>query len=117
MSSPMNFELDQERYGEPVLFVKGRIDAAAAQELREECARQRLAGRDRLIISLADVSFVSSSGLGSFLVISEEFKATGGAVVFAAPVRSVSHVLKLLNLDQFLDIAPDLPSALGLVPA
>lgn len=117
MSSTMEFELDLERYGEPVLFVKGRIDATAAQTLREECARHRLSGHQRLIVSLADVSFVSSSGLGSFLVISEEFKSAGGGVVFAAPVRSVSHVLKLLNLDQFLDIASDLPAALGLVPA
>ena len=116
MSSTMDFALDVETYGEPVLFVKGRIDAAAAQNLREECARHRLAGHDRLIVSLADVSFVSSSGLGSFLVISEEFKAAGGAVVYAAPVRSVSHVLKLLNLDQFLEISPDLPSALGMAP-
>jgi anti-anti-sigma factor len=117
MSSIMELSLDAERYSEPVLFVSGRIDAAAAQILREECAAHRSAGHQRLIVSLADVSFVSSSGLGSFLVISEEFKATGGNVVFAAPVRSVSHVLKLLNLDQFLDIAPDLPAALGLVPA
>jgi len=117
MSSIMELNLDTERYSEPVLFVRGRIDAAAAQTLREECAAQRSAGNLRLIVSLADVSFVSSSGLGSFLVISEEFKAVGGDVVFAAPVRSVSHVLKLLNLDQFLEIAPDLPSAMGLVPA
>ncbi len=117
MSSLMTLSLDVERYGEPVLFVKGRIDATAAQELREECANLRTAGHLKLVVSLADVGFVSSSGLGSFLVISEEFKSAGGEVIFAAPVRSVSHVLKLLNLDQFLEIAPDLPSALGLVPA
>ena len=116
MSSMMEIKLVTDQHGIPVLYVSGRIDAAAAQTLREECALQRAAGQKRLIVSLADVSFVSSSGLGSFLVISEEFKGVGGNVIFAAPVRSVQHVLKLLNLDQFLELASDVESALDLVP-
>ena len=117
MSSEMTMELFSDQFPIPVLFVSGRIDAAAAQNLKAECAACREAGSMRLVVSLADVTFVSSSGLGSFLVISEEFKDAGGSVVFAAPVRSVRHVLKLLNLDQFLDLAPDVESALDLVPA
>jgi len=117
MSSQMNMELIKDQFSTPVLFVSGRIDAAAAQVLKAECAASRDTGCQRLVVSLADVTFVSSSGLGSFLVISEEFKDAGGSVVFAAPVRSVRHVLKLLNLDQFLDLAPDVESALDLVPA
>ncbi len=116
MSSLMEIKQVTDQHGHPVLYVSGRIDAAAAQTLREECAVQRAAGNKTLVVSLADVSFVSSSGLGSFLVISEEFKGAGGSVIFAAPVRSVRHVLKLLNLDQFLDLAPDVESALDLVP-
>jgi len=112
----MKTQLVTDQHCHPVLYVSGRIDAAAAQVLREECAALRAAGNKRLVVSLADVSFVSSSGLGSFLVISEEFKGTGGNVIFAAPVHSVRHVLKLLNLDQFLDLAPDVVSALELAP-
>jgi len=112
----MEFKLVEDRHGSPVLYVSGRIDAAAAQSLRDECATQRVAGNKRLIVSLEKVTFVSSSGLGSFLVISEEFKGVGGSLIYAAPVQSVRHVLKLLNLDQFLDLAPDVESAQQLLP-
>ncbi|MBC8425932.1 STAS domain-containing protein [bacterium] len=116
MSSQMEFNLVADQLGCPVLYVSGRIDAAAALSLREECAAQRAAGNKRLIVSLEKVTFVSSSGLGSFLVISEEFKGAGGSLIYAAPVQSVRHVLKLLNLDQFLDLAPDVDSAQQLLP-
>ena len=115
MLESLNFKLADDFENEPVLYVNGRIDAAAAQELRERCSELRTEGNRRLIISLADVSFVSSSGLGSFLVISEEFKATGGTVTYASPVKSVRHVLKLLNLDQFLELSESVEEALGTV--
>lgn len=101
----------------PVLYLSGRIDAQGANNLRDACTQLRKAGTLNVVISLQDVRFVSSTGLGHFLVITEDFKADGGDVVFAEPANSVRHVLKLLNLEQFLTIADTVDAALELQPA
>ena len=102
---------------EPVLHLSGRIDASGARRLRDVCTQLRAAGTERLVISLKEVRFVSSTGLGHFLVIAEDFQAEGGEVVFAEPANSVRHVLKLLNLEQFLVLVDTVEEALDLQPA
>jgi anti-sigma B factor antagonist len=110
-----SLEIRQPEDGqEPVLYLIGRIDAQGARNLRETCTRLRAAGTLRLVVSLKEVRFVSSTGLGHFLVIAEDFQADGGEVVFAEPANSVRHVLKLLNLDQFLTLADSVDEALRL---
>lgn len=85
-----------------VLRLAGRLEARAAQELLRRCREMRQSGRTRLLLNLSEVTFVASSGVGTLLALTEEFKESGGCVQIAAPSEAVTSVVDLLNLTEFL---------------
>ena len=91
-----------------VLRLTGRLDAAAAQGVQKQCSALRNEGASNLALELSQVTFVSSSGLGVFLALTEEFKEAEGSFHLVAPSSTVAAVIKLLNLDRFLSIAPSI---------
>lgn len=100
--------------GEPravLLRVRGHLDARRAAVMLEECARAREAGRD-LVLNLAGVTFIASSGIGALLALTEEFQQAGRTVCLAEPSSTVEAVLRLLNLDQFLRVEASEQAAL-----
>lgn len=113
MSDKLEITRGNGRDDVPVLRLRGRIEAPGAQQLREHCANLQESGCSHLVIDLDGVTFVSSSGLGTFLLLTEEFRSSGGKLVLAAPRSGVTQVLELLNLDQFLEISPSLEGALA----
>ncbi len=93
-----------------VLRVSGHMDARHAAKMLEDCATARSARRD-LILNLASVTFIASSGIGALLALSEEFRQSGLQLCLADPSPPVDAVLRLLNLDQFLRIESSEQSA------
>jgi anti-anti-sigma factor len=87
-----------------VLRVTGRLDAKNAQTLFGRSRGALADGQTQLLINLADVSFVASSGIGTLLALTEEFRDVGGCVHFVALSDAVRSVVDLLNLSQFLTI-------------
>jgi anti-anti-sigma factor len=67
----------------------------------ERCAHARDAGRN-LVLNLRDVSFLSSSGIGSLLALTEEFRERGTSVALAETSPTVREAIELLNLEEFL---------------
>ena len=63
--------------------------------------------RKNLIVNLAEVDFVASSGVGSLLALTEEFEEEGLRICFVHLSDVVESVIKLLNLDSFLTILED----------
>jgi anti-anti-sigma factor len=113
MYEPFEIVRDDKAGPLPVLHLKGRLEAEGAQRLRQLCQSIRQEGHGELVVGLKDVSFVSSSGLGAFLLLTEEFREGGGQIVFAAPSQILMDAVNLLNLGEFLQIAPSLESALA----
>ena len=87
-----------------LLRVTGRLDAKNAQTLFRKCREALEGGRTRVILNLAEVTFVASSGVGTLLALTEEFKDAGGDIHLVTPSTAVKSVIDLLNLTQFLTI-------------
>ena len=104
MHDDFTIEQSEDMQSLPLLTLRGRLDAVGAQQLREECAAVGEQGMPLLAVSLAELTFVASSGLGTFLLISDEFKNQDQKIVFVGVSDNVMQVIRLLNLDQFLDI-------------
>jgi anti-anti-sigma factor len=102
---PEDFNIANETtHGKTVLLkLSGRLDARSAPSLMERCGAVRAQGKN-LVLNLASVSFVASSGIGALLALAEQFKDSAGTLRIAAPSTPVTSVIKLLNLDQFLNI-------------
>ncbi len=100
----------------PVLRLKGRLNADGSVQLRET-VRTFLQQADKpgLVVDLAGLEFVASTGLATFLLLTEEFVETKGTIVFANAIPAVMQVMSLLNIDQFLTLATSEEVALGMI--
>ena len=99
-----------------VLRVRGRLDAETAPVLLERCAMVQANGED-LVLNMADVTFLGSSGVGAMLVLVEQFQEQAGSVHFVALSEAARMVVELLDLGHYLTIDPTEERALeSLVP-
>ncbi len=83
--------------------LKGRLDVRTAPLLLSRMVEIQANGQN-LVLNLAEISFMGSSGIGALLALVEQFQEQAGRVRFAALSPSVDSVVKLLNLDRFLAI-------------
>ena len=86
-----------------VLRLQGQLDARAASELTARCTVVRGQGR-HIVLNLAAVSFIASSGVGALLALVEECRQSHTCLRLAEVPPAVDSVIRLLNLDQFLSI-------------
>jgi anti-sigma B factor antagonist len=85
----MGFEIkEREREGIKILDVEGRLTVgSAATQLREAITKLHAAGQNRIVLNMADVEYIDSTGLGTLVICFTTLqKASGG--------------LKLLNLNK-----------------
>jgi anti-anti-sigma factor len=99
-----------------VLRLKGRLDIKTSPILLQRVSEIQANGQN-LVLNLAEVSFMGSSGIGALLVLVEQFQEQAGVVRLASPSPAVEAVIKLLNLDRFLAIDPSEDKALSEIGA
>lgn len=85
----MAFEIsEREREGIKILDLSGRLTVgAAAAQLRDAITRLHAAGTKQIILNLADVDYIDSTGLGTLVICFTTLQKAGGG-------------LKLLNLNK-----------------
>jgi anti-anti-sigma factor len=105
------------RQGAAILRVTGRLDARNAQTLLRTCRVHEEKGDRNLVINLAEVTFVASSGVGTLLALTEELADAGGSVHLVALSDPVKSVIELLNLTQFLNLGASEDEALEAIGA
>ena len=94
----------KELDGVTVLTLHGELDAHTAPELEsaiQKCAEE---GQVRLVISGADLDYISSAGLGVFMAFIEDIRALGGDIKIAALQPKVFNVFDLLGFPMIFDI-------------
>jgi len=85
-----------------IVRVEGRLNMVAAPQLRETVAQALRAGKLRLVIDLAQVEFMDSSGLGALIGALKTARHAGGDLRIAAPNEQVNLVLALSNVERIL---------------
>jgi stage II sporulation protein AA (anti-sigma F factor antagonist) len=99
-----------------VLRVRGRLDARTAPQLLQRVTPFAGMGRN-LVLNLAEVTFMGSSGVGVLLAAAQAFQDRKGSVRLVAPSAAVVSVVKLLNLEPFLKIDATEDAALAALAA
>jgi anti-sigma B factor antagonist len=88
------------------LNVSGELDIGRAPALEREIAHAVDGNGRRLRLDISGLTFVDTTGPRAILHVHNAIEARGGRVVFEKPQREVRAVLRLLGLDQALDITP-----------
>ena len=96
-----------------VLDVSGDVDMASSPELRAELSPLTRAQEKRIVVNLADVEFMDSSGIATLVISLKEAKRYGGDFRLASPGGNVLRVLKLSNLTSLFKICDTVEEAAG----
>ena len=91
---------------ERVVVAQGEIDVATAPELRDLLRDELALSPKKLIIDMADVSFIDSSGL-SELVAFKAGETVGTDVILRNPSQRVRFVLEVSGLMSVLAVVPE----------
>jgi anti-sigma B factor antagonist len=97
-----SFHVDDVRTDLAIIRVVGRLNMVTAPDLRDVVAHAVKSGKSRLVVDLAGVEFMDSSGLGALIGALKTTRQAGGDLRIAAPGEQVAMVLQLSNVDRIL---------------
>lgn len=112
----MGVPVIERRSGFVLFHAEGEVDALTAPALRQGLAEA--ASFDlHVVIDLAGVTFVDSSGLGVLVGAIHRVRATGHAVILCAPNSSVGRALAVAGLRRIVDVVDSVEEARGRLAA
>lgn len=102
----------ETREGVVVVEAHGKLDALRAPDAKVELL-ERTAGARAVVVDLAKLELIDSSGVGVFISLFKRARGDGGRVVFAAIAGQPREIFRLLRLDQSLDTAATVADAVA----
>jgi anti-anti-sigma factor len=98
-----------------VVKVSGRMDAESAPEFEEACQQCMRAGAKFIAVDVADLTYVSSMGLRSFLVIAKALQPLGGKMMLCGLRGMVKEVFDMTHLTQLFPVFDSTAAAVASV--
>ena len=91
----------EERAGRLVLRLRGELDIDTAPKLLAAVQEVLTPGR-AVVVDLAELTFVDSSGLGVLVTVWRRAQQVGAQLAVANPTADVAMTLQITGLDQVL---------------
>lgn len=105
MPEPGPSLLDLERApSESVVHLHGEIDLFNAATLRRCLEELADAGETRVVVDMADLMFIDSSGLGALVGGMRRLRRAGGQVVLRSPRGQTAKLLEVTGLENVLPV-------------
>lgn len=108
---------EQHKNSTTMIILGGYLDAHTAPELERTIGAQVRAGNVRLIVDFTDLEYISSAGLGVFMVFIERIRTQGGDIKLAAMKEKVFSVFDLLGFPILFNIYSTAEEAVTAFPA
>jgi anti-sigma B factor antagonist len=104
--------------GRVILGLHGELDIAAAPQLGAEIARaQSESGSEAIVLDLADLQFIDSSGLRAILTAHERAREAGRELAVTPGGPQVARLLEIAGVGGILRLVPSADAALTGEPA
>jgi anti-sigma B factor antagonist len=97
--------------GISILALDGYLDAHTAPQFEKAVQEEFEAGHIRLIVDCSKLSYISSAGLGVFMIFVEEIREVGGDIKICGLAPKVFQVFEILGFPSLFDIVDDIPAA------
>ncbi len=88
------------------LSMKGRLDISTASMLKEKVLDHVSKGARSIILNMAQVDFINSSGLGTLVSILKETRARGSRLVLSNLANHVHEIFEITQLAEIFEIFP-----------
>jgi len=89
-----------------VMKVSGRVDSDSVPELETALTKLLNEGRNKIVLNLQSVDFLSSAGLRAIVKAYQGAKKTGGDVRLAAVSKPIEVILRTVGMMQMLKMYP-----------
>jgi anti-sigma B factor antagonist len=96
-----------------VVPLKGEIDLHVSPTVTASLNEVIDKKPDRLVVDLADVSYIDSAGLAALIQAMQKVEGYGGKLMLAGLQETVRSIFELSRLDQVFQIFPDVDAALA----
>lgn len=84
----------RQQDGVTVVQLSGKLDSAVSNDVTEQLNALVNAGHSKLILNLKELTYISSAGLRSIMVVAKLAKEAGGETRLCAPNGRVLKVLE-----------------------
>jgi anti-sigma B factor antagonist len=101
----------EHRTGYTEVLGNGRLNMVAAPKLRDVVSGVVAAGNTRIVVNLAETSFIDSSGLGALIGCLKLARQAGGDLRIACVQPQVQMVLELTSMHRVLTPHPTAEAA------
>jgi anti-sigma B factor antagonist len=98
----IEFSVDTTDDGIAVVVPRGRLTMVSARRLRDILNEAVAGGSPRIVVDMAETTFLDSSGLGALIAGLKAARQAGGDLRIARPTPAVLSVFELTNLDKVL---------------
>ena len=100
-----NFDVFREDYEEvSVLRLKGFLDAHTAPKFEQSIQNLMSSDRNKIVVSMDDLNYISSAGLGVFMGFIEEIREKDGDIKLCNMQQKVFKVFDLLGFPALYEI-------------
>ncbi len=100
-----NFEVVREDKSEiSILRIKGFLDAHTAPKFEQSIQDLVAESRNKIIVSMTDLNYISSAGLGVFMGFIEEIRENSGDIKLCCMSPKVFKVFDLLGFPALYEI-------------
>ena len=104
-------KIDVERFEEvDLLKLSGRLDASSAGDLKDQAGKSAEEGRVNVVMDMAEIDFIDSSGLGSLVSALRSVNKLGGEIKLSClqdPVRAIFELTRLHRIFEIFDSSED----------
>jgi anti-anti-sigma factor len=106
-----------ERQPQCLLFsFTGQLDAYSDKQFSAFLSERISDPTEPIVLDLSRIDFLDSSGLGALVQLAKDRNTSAAPFLIVGNARVVQTV-KLVRLEEFLHLQPDLDTALGLLKA
>ena len=98
----IEFGVETNPQGIGIVTPKGRLNMVSARRLKDILSGLVDEGTTRIVVDMAETTFLDSSGLGALIAGLKSARQAGGDLRIARPTPSVTTVFTLTNLDKVL---------------
>jgi len=85
--------------GTKILSVEGEIDVYTAPQFKDAVNKVLAEGQKHLIINMAGITYMDSSGFGTLLSATKRLRPQGGTVSMVKCNRAIDRILKITKLN------------------
>lgn len=104
-TEPREFRVEVRQDGEiTVVEIRGEVDLYTAPRLREQLESLVDTEEPRLVVDLAELDFIDSTGLGVLVAALKKARERGGDMVLRNAGRSTHKILEIAGLTKLFSV-------------